>query len=258
LDDSLCATEAFVRCLGDHKMDNVNSVAQPLPPAKTSGLAIASLVLGICVIFTCGLTAIIGLILGIVGLCAISKRAEQLKGKGLAIVGIVLSVISIILTPGILMALLMPALTNARTQARTMISMNNAKQLCLVMAMYCQDNEGSFPPAENWPDALNEYIGDKKILTSPSAPEAGRAWAMNQHLDGGKLRDIKQPAGTVFIFEARLNSPPAGGRELLPESPRGRRGYVIGFVDGHIECVPPERLDKLIWAPGLQPYLEVK
>lgn len=252
-------------------MNNVNSVAQPLPSAKTSGLAITSLVLGICGIFTCGLTAIIGLILGIVGLCAISKRAEQLKGKGLAIAGIITSAIGIVLIPimAILMAILMPALvrartqgmtalTGARTQAMNMVSMTYAKQICLAMAMYCQDNEGSFPPAENWTDALNEYIGDKKILTSPFAPEAGRAWAMNEHLEGWKLSDIKQPYQVVLVFEARLDSSPAGGLELLPEGTQERKCYVIGFVDGHIECVPPERLDELIWAPGLQPYLEVK
>ena len=47
----------------------------------------------------------------------------------------------------------------------------------------------------------------------------------------------------------------AGGRELLPENPRVRRGYVIGFVDGHVDSVTPERLDELIWMTGLQPYL---
>lgn len=241
-------------------MNNINSVAQPLPSAKTSGLAIASLVLGISGIFTCGLTAIVGLILGIVGLCAISKRAEQLKGKGLAIAGIITSAIAIVLIPfmAILMALLMPALSSARTQARRTVSMMNAKHLCLAMNLYCDENDGRFPPAENWPVALNEYIGDKKILTSPFAPETGRAWAMNQHLDGRKISDISQPAKTVLIFEVRFNSPPAGGRELLPERPRGPRGYIIAFVDGHIECVPPERFDELIWAPGLQQDLEVR
>ncbi|MHC4112633.1 MAG: DUF4190 domain-containing protein, partial [Planctomycetota bacterium] len=194
-------------------MNNVNSVAQPLPSAKTSGLAIASLVLGICGIFTCGLTAIIGLILGIVGLCAISKRAEQLKGKGLAITGIVLSAISIVLTPGILMALLIPALSSARTQAKDVVSMNLAKQICIAMVMYCDENDGRFPPADNWPDALDPYLGGGIILESPFAPEAGRAWAMNKNLDGLKLRDIKQPARIVLIFESRPGSPPAGGPE---------------------------------------------
>jgi hypothetical protein len=242
-------------------MNNVNSAAQPLPSAKTSGLAIASLILGICGIFTCGLTAIVGLILGIVGLCAISKRAEQLKGKGLAIAGIVISAISIVLIPfmAILMALLiplMPALSSARTQARTVVLKSNARQICLAMALYCDENDGRFPPAENWPDVLKPYIGNEKILTSPFAPEAGRVWAMNKNLDDRKIRDIKQLAQTVLIFETRFNSPPAGGLELLPEGTQERKCYIIGFVDSHVECVPPERLDELIWMPGLQPYLE--
>ena len=111
-------------------MNNVNSVAQPLPSAKTSGLAITSLVLGICGIFTCGLTAIIGLILGIVGLCAINKRAEQLKGKGLAIAGVVVSVICIVLVPFMtIMMLLMPALGRAPMAAKRSMSLNNARHI---------------------------------------------------------------------------------------------------------------------------------
>jgi len=97
-------------------MNNVNSASQPLPSTKTSGLAIASLILAICGFFTCGLTAIIGLILGIVGLCTISKRAQQLKGQGFAIAGIVVSAICIVLVPFItlMMAILMPALSRAK------------------------------------------------------------------------------------------------------------------------------------------------
>ena len=242
-------------------MNNVNSVAQPLPSAKTSGLAIASLVLGICGIFTCGMAAIVGLILGICGICAISKRGEQLKGKGLAIAGIITSAIGIVLIPftiAILMAILMPSCSRARTQAMKIVSMNYAKQICLAMLMYSDDNDGSFPPADNWPVTLNEYIGDKKILTSPFAPEAGRAWAMNKNLDGRKLSDIKQPYRVVLVFEARFNSPPAGGLELLPEGTLERKCYIVGFVDGHIECVPPERFDELIWAPGLLQDLEAR
>ena len=239
-------------------MNNANSVAAPLPSAKTSGLAIASLILAVCGFFTCGLTAIVGLILGIVGLCAIRKRAEQLKGQGLAIAGVVVSAICIVLVPFItlMMAVLMPALAHARVQAKTVVSHNQVRQICLTMMMYCEENDGRFPPALNWPAALAPYIGDGKILESPFAPQAGRAWAMNRNLDGRKLNDIKQPARTVLIFEARIGGPPAGGRELLPHRPRGRRGYVIGFLDGHTELIRPENLDRLIWIPGAQkqPY----
>jgi prepilin-type processing-associated H-X9-DG protein len=72
---------------------------------------------------------------------------------------------------------------------------------------------------------------------------------MNARLNGKKLSEIPNPARTVLLFEAGFGSVPAGGQELLPNKPRGIGGYVIGFVDGHVECVTPERLDELIWSP---------
>jgi hypothetical protein len=67
------------------------------PQAKTSGLAIAALVCGIAGLCTAGLGGIAGLILGIVGIRKINRSAGQLKGKGLAIGGIIVGVFSVLL-----------------------------------------------------------------------------------------------------------------------------------------------------------------
>jgi len=232
-------------------VENLQPQSEPSVAVKTSGLAIASLILGIFGFFTCGLAGIVGLILGIVGLIIISKSAGQLKGTGLAVAGIVVSVVSLItLFITLLMAILMPAFARARHQAMIAVAMNNAKQLCLAMIMYSDEHDGRFPPADNWPDMLAPYLGhEEKILPSVFNPEAGRAWAMNAHLDGRQRSDIDQPHRTVLVFEAAYGSPPSGGRELLPEEPRGHRGYVIGLLDGHVEIIPPERLDELAWKP---------
>jgi hypothetical protein len=239
-------------------MNNVKSFSEPLPSTKTSGLAIASLVLAVCGLFTCGLAAIPALILGIVALCAIRKRAEQLKGQGLAIAGVIISAVTIVILPIIafMMALLMPALTHAKMQGRTVVSLNNAKQICMAMYMYSDENDGRFPQVDNWPVVLAPYLGDTKILDSPFAPHTGRAWAMNAYLNGRRLSDIKMPHRTVLIFEIRPGGPVAGDRNLLPRRPKGSGGYIIGFVDGHAEIVRPQRLGELIWIPGeqKQPY----
>lgn len=58
---------------------------------KTSGLAIASLALGILGFCIFGLPAIIGLVLGIVALHQMKKSKGMLKGQGFAIAGIVIS-----------------------------------------------------------------------------------------------------------------------------------------------------------------------
>src|SRR5262245_16653941 len=55
---------------------------------KTSGKAIASLVLGICSYFVCCLTSVPGLILGMMGLKEVNQSDGRVQGKGVAIAGI--------------------------------------------------------------------------------------------------------------------------------------------------------------------------
>jgi hypothetical protein len=231
---------------GGHEMDKEQSQDKPLAEPKTSGMAIASLVLGICGFVVCGIAGIVGLILGIVGLSSIRKSAGQLKGEGLAIAGIAVSSVSIVLIP-FLIALLMPALSRVRNQGKTAVAMANAHQLSLAFTMYNNENNGRLPPSDEWLELMGPYIGNNQtILNSPFDPEAGRAWAMNPHL---RTAIIERAGKVVLFFECRFGSPPGGGPELLPEKPRGRRGYIFGFADYHVECVPPERLDELIWEP---------
>src|SRR5436305_9833654 len=68
---------------------------------KTSGMAIASLVLAILTLPTCGIGGIASLILGIVALVKISHSQDRLKGQGLAIAGICVSCFFLFLMPGI-------------------------------------------------------------------------------------------------------------------------------------------------------------
>ena len=226
----------------------VTDVRLPAVHVETSGMAIASLVLGISGIFTAGLGSIVGIILGIIALRAIRKSAGQLKGRGLAVAGILVSgtvlfIVVFLLGP----AMILPAIWRVQTTVRATESLANARQIAVVMATYGQENDGKLPPADSWPDALEPYLGnERQILNSPFDRDAGRAWAMNP-----SLRAVNIPDGykTVLFFEAKFGSPPAGGPELLPEKPRWEKGHIIGFADYRVEYVPPERLDELIWEP---------
>src|SRR2546423_7623620 len=70
---------------------------------KTSGMAIASLVLAILTLPTCGIGGIVGLILGIVSLVKISNSQGQLRGKGLAISGICIAGFFLLIAPGMML-----------------------------------------------------------------------------------------------------------------------------------------------------------
>jgi len=140
---------------------------------KTSGMAIAALILGILSIFTLGLTAIPAIILGIISLVIIEKSGGRLTGRGFAIGGIVAPVI---LVPIFLMIILMPALQRVKRQARVIACQSNLNQWSLIFSMYTQDNNGYFFSSEGrdngrlWMDTLRPYYrNNNKLFLCPAA-----------------------------------------------------------------------------------------
>ena len=79
---------------------------QPTAPPRTNGLAVTSLVLGILAFVTCAVTGIPGLITGVIARRQISESQGSEQGSGLAIGGIITSVIALALIGLWLLALL--------------------------------------------------------------------------------------------------------------------------------------------------------
>ena len=115
-------------------------------PSKTSGLAIASLVLGILGFFSCAVTALVGLVLGILALVKIKNSQGRLSGSGLAIAGIAVSGVFRLLIP-LYAALMFPAFAKARQRAQSINCVNNLKQLGLAVRIYASDHDDTFPDA---------------------------------------------------------------------------------------------------------------
>ncbi|MGW5159554.1 DUF4190 domain-containing protein [Nonomuraea wenchangensis] len=69
--------------------------APPPPPRPTNGMAVASLVLGIVGMISCGLTSIVGVILGHIALARIKRSGEE--GQGMAVAGLVTSYVMVVI-----------------------------------------------------------------------------------------------------------------------------------------------------------------
>lgn len=212
------------------------SAPPPLPPAtpavttaKTSGMAITSLVLGILSIATCGFTWIlsapIGLILGIVAMNKIGKSQGQLKGKGLALTGVITSGVSFLMIP-VLIAMFLPALAAAKQKAMTIVCINNEKQLALAVKQYEYENNEHFPPAATWCDAIRQYaVSDSFFKCLGANPSSRCDYGFNVKLDG--LDDSKAD----------------------PSTPRHAHMFVVALVDGTVEQVSESELNTLRWDP---------
>jgi hypothetical protein len=218
--------------------------ATPPQSGKTSGMAIASLVLGI--LGFCGVTAILGVILGIVAQVKISRSGGRLKGRGLAIAGILLSVLTLFFS-FVLAGLLLPALAKAKQGARNASCANNATQVALAVRLYADDNDGKCPPAVNWCDAVANYVPGPQTFVCPQRGGVKSGYAFNANLAGKTLSSI--PPDTVLLFESDAGWNATGGSQSVISRPPHGRAYVFGFADGSVRQVARDELPQLRWEP---------
>lgn len=225
-------------------------VATTVAPQKTSALAVTSLVLGILGLFTCGLSALAGLICGIVAMVKVKNSDGKLGGGGIALAGTIVSGIFLIMLP-ILAAMLLPAVASAKQKAMEINCMTNEKQLAQAVLMYSNDNTNHMPPAAKWCDAIKPLVGSDTVFRCVFFPNPSNRsdYAFNSKLDGLELGKVNPQA--VMIFESDGGWNANGGKELLPAKARHGRGntYIVAFVDGHVEAVTQSRLNTLRWDP---------
>jgi type IV pilus assembly protein PilA len=128
---------------------------------KTLGIAIASLILGcLFLIPLLGLLfSLAALILGIVAVVKISNNKETLKGKGLAITGIVLGSIGIVMIPIIAMlaAIAIPNFLRARNEAQESAAAMSMHTIVAAEVAYKAENE-SFTSLARLSQANPPYI----------------------------------------------------------------------------------------------------
>jgi prepilin-type processing-associated H-X9-DG protein len=142
-------------------------------PVKTSGNAIASLVLGILSIITCTFGFLFGIpaiICGAMGLNTIGKSEGRVGGKGFAITGLVMGCLSLLMIP-VMIALLLPAVQAAREAARRSQCVNNMKQIGLAMHNYLSTYD-RFPPAASV-DANGKPLLSWRVAILPYIEEQG-------------------------------------------------------------------------------------
>ncbi|MBA7649984.1 hypothetical protein ES703_57783 [subsurface metagenome] len=229
----------------------------PGPDARTSGLAIASLVLGLLSFFTCFVTAIPAIILGIVGLVKISKSGGQLKGNGLAIAGIALPVVLLPFV-ALLMGILMPALARVRQISFRVVCGANMSGLGKAMLLYANDNDDKFPTPAKWCDLLIEYTEvDERMFRCRGAfgcrgtrcykGVSGKlcSYAMNKNIE--KLDLNNAPPDMVLLFETHPCWNQSSGPEILTTENHNGQGCNILFIDSHVAFIRTKNLKGLKW-----------
>ncbi len=171
---------------------NVEIDPKPVPPRKTSGMAIASLVLGLC---ACALPLIghlLGIGLGIGALAWIGRSGGKLRGGGFAVAGIAVSSVNLLLFT----CLTVPLFLMWRDGVQRVASANNMKQLAL--GWRSQENtQGRFPPAGEGPNGERHPISWRAEML-PWLEQANLYDAMCERSGDGRLPAWDDPAIEEF------------------------------------------------------------
>jgi len=125
--------------------------AQPAGPAapagrpKTSGLALTSLICGICTIVLCPLFFLFmfpAIICGHVALSKIKQSQGALTGGGQALAGLIMGYLGIVMIPivGLMAAMAIPAFQKVRTTSIERAMMNDARQIGAAAQQYFMEN----------------------------------------------------------------------------------------------------------------------
>jgi len=208
----------------------------PSSPPRTSGLAVASLILGI--LGGLVVTALLGLLFGIIALVQIGGSRGRLRGQGIAIAGTVISGLALLCIP-ILAAMVFPVFSRARSSAHKATCLSNVKNISLALQMYMADNDDRLIAAANWCGDLEDYVRNYDVFLCPVADDLDCAYALNSDLSGADLASFADPMSTVAIFESDVGWNASGlPQDILAPEPRHLEGDNYGYLDGHVQWVP--------------------
>jgi prepilin-type N-terminal cleavage/methylation domain-containing protein/prepilin-type processing-associated H-X9-DG protein len=162
----------------------------------------------------------------------------------------------------ILAAILFPVFAQAREKARSAMCQSNCRQLATATLMYVQDYDETF--IGFWPGidrkqllypytksgASNAQLDPNQVWYCPSVknPSSQASYGLNSSLNFVSLASIQQPADTVLVCDAGLNSmgqPITATHCMSPAKavnasngrpdPRHSGGVMVGFVDAHVK-----------------------
>jgi len=139
----------------------------------------------------------------LVELPAVSKvnRAAFTLVELLVVIGII----------ALLIAILMPALSNARAQSKSVVSLSNLRQLGIGLVQYRIENKGYYPVAAwpslpdrartRWADAIYPYMKNTEVYMSPQLDEPQRA-RMNKPFN--HTTNNTSPTASAYLPETKF------------------------------------------------------
>ena len=141
----------------------------------------------------------------------------------------------------------LPAQLRSIDRRRQSTCQSNIKQLSLALVAYCEDNDGRFPAARDWCDAIAPRLRGPQVFVCPSAPRQRCSYAFNSALGNLRRDDVVLTAETVELADADGGWNVSGGADLALARHAG--GYMCAQVDTLAYWYSASDFPRLNWDP---------
>jgi hypothetical protein len=132
---------------------------------ESSGLAVASLVLGILSFFTLGLTSLPAVICGHIASSRIKNSAGRMSGGGLALGGLITGYFGFLSLAAFGVGFTMPIFAHVQDRGQTVKCLAEARQIGAACTLYALDHHGQYPPALE--QLVPDYLPDNHFFDCP-------------------------------------------------------------------------------------------
>ena len=126
----------------------------------------------------------------------------------------------------VLSAMMLPALSKAKSKAQRVAAMSNLKQVGLAAKTWAMDNGSVFPPNI---DAMVKNLGSERALVDP---KTGQRF--------------------IYVGTGKTEANPEG---ILAYSPSDTEGRAVLFADGSVQIMSQERFDQAMQRDAVVPRL---
>jgi prepilin-type processing-associated H-X9-DG protein len=197
---------------------------------KSSGWAITSLVFGIisfCIPF---FASVVAIVTGIVGIVKTSR--PRVGGRGMAIAGLVLGLLSMFTALPLEIGIMLPALNRAREQANRVKCASNMRQIGLAAIMYANAHGGQFP--DDLDTILTSGTLQPFVVICPSSGDTPPSGASTQAM----VADMKNPGHLSYVYVGKGLTVSSSADTVVMYEPTANHsgdGMNALFADGHVE-----------------------
>lgn len=225
-------------------------------PAENSGLALASMILGISG-FLCGITAIPAVICGHMALGKIKQSQGRIGGNGFAITGLITGYISLaIFMVAMVAGLTAPMVIRQKKKADQTEAISNARQISMAL-MEFESEYGSMPNAAT-AQLVAEATGEPAISGSSSNARFRQLFqagiTQSEVIFYAKTSSTTKPDGVIFGDNALASGECGFGyiENIRTEDPTTRPIALAPFKPGSQEFDPMPFDGKAIvlWSDG--------